>query len=1582
MTLSTHASMNKRVAAFCLLFVALFLVWVLWTGPVGQTGRLADTTASVPGPGATREQPASPDKSGESDQTRMAALDPAGGAGAGPVQPGQPALPAPSRPASNPARVAPAAGASGPVGETIADLLQGRDMSDPKTRAWVVARISELEEAKQEAANAKAAQLGLPLRIVGPRGQISEIYDFDGDKPIYRHTNNQNSAISGAVNLVNLPPYSLGGTGISVGVWDGGSVRSTHQELSGRVTLKNGAAAIDDHATHVAGTIGASGVNSTAKGMAPQVKIDSYDWFSDNAEMLSAGMASATDTSRLPLSNHSYVYTSYTADMGRYAPYSRDLDAVAASLPYFLPFWAAGNAQQVLTAKGGYQSITYNNLAKNIVTVGAVNDAVSGLVRSIPAATLASFSSLGPCDDGRIKPDLVANGVNLNSSVGTGNADYDIYQGTSMASPSAAGAAALVTQIYNREFSGQRMRASTLKALLIHTADDLPPAGPDYKTGWGLINAKAAADLVLASKASLASPKINENSVTNAQNTRTHGYVWDGTSPIRVTLCWTDPAGVAQTDPDSRTPNLIHNLDLTVTAPNGTTIYRPFVMPFVGTWTQASMSLLATTGKNDVDNVEQVYIPTPSQPGLYTVTVSVDGTLTTSSQSYSLVVTGGSNVAANPPPSVDLTSPAEGSSYLPGDAVSLAATASDTVAGGGPGTVSQVEFRNGSTTLNTDPSAPYAFGWTAPSPGAYLLTARATDSQNATATSAPVSIFVLSGDGTPTFSSFAPGSGRVAATVVLNGGNFAGVTAVRFNGVDCSSYTVDSLTRITAVVPSAATSGPVTVVTTRGSATSAGSFTVLEPAIVISQVYGGGGQVGSALNADFVELYNRSNAPVSLAGWSLQYSSASGLDWSTVNLAGTMPVGAHYLVKLATGATGGPLPTADATGTISMSATSGKVALRSSTTAFTTSSPIGEAGTEDLVGYGLANAFEGSAAAPSPSSTLAVFRLGNGAVDTGDNANDFALGTPNPRNAAGIPMVPAIIDATTATGTVGTPFSYQISAANGPVSYGATNLPSGLTVNTSTGLVSGIPAAAGTTNATLTATNASGTGSATLGITINAAGGGVVQTVFSENMGSAPVSVNIASHTFQNASLTFSGNLTTVDNTTPSSGYAGASGNGSVLIGIGTTKYFEISGINTLGYTGLQLSFGHYKTNASSTTEMAVEVSADGTNYSPLSYTRASGAGTATWLLVQPTGTIVSTANLRIRFKQTATLGTHTFRVDDVKLIGTYSSSPAITATGVPAEVSTTYGTASPTPGTFTVSGVDLSAGILVTPPPGFEVSQTAGGATGYAATQTVGSSGTIPATTLYTRLAAGLPVASYTGNFVCTSAGAATVNVAATASDVRKKVLTITASDRSKAFGTTLSLGNSAFTSSGLVGSETIGSVTLGASGGTGQYDAQGAYAIVPSNATGGTFNPDNYDLSYVSGVLSVTGQSFAAWLNGTYSGNNALPGADPDRNGLSNLQEYFYGLAPGYALAGGQLKMNVAGNQLTLEYRRSKSAVGVNGAAQWSNALGASESWLTTGITDSLVSDHGTYEIRKAVLTLQPGDTRKFFRMNVTQP
>jgi hypothetical protein len=319
------------------------------------------------------------------------------------------------------------------------------------------------------------------------------------------------------------------------------------------------------------------------------------------------------------------------------------------------------------------------------------------------------------------------------------------------------GSAALLEQLYAREFSGQRMRASTLKALMIHTADDLGNAGPDYQYGWGLINVKAAADVVLTHKADTNRPKLIEGKLSNPTNgiityTNNCTFVWDGVSPIRATLAWTDPAGSAATNTESRTPNLMRNLDLKIISPNGTT-NLPYVMPFVGTWTQESMSQPATRGKNNVDNVEQVYLESPAA-GTYTASVALDGTLSWgASQAYSLIITGSEGGTINPPPTVSVTSPGNGASFPKDSSITISATASDLVYGGSAGIVSKVEFFAGGTKFAEDTTAPYSVSWTPSGSGTYVITAKATDNEGAQTTSAPISVTILNDSRAPVINS-------------------------------------------------------------------------------------------------------------------------------------------------------------------------------------------------------------------------------------------------------------------------------------------------------------------------------------------------------------------------------------------------------------------------------------------------------------------------------------------------------------------------------------------------------------------------------------------------------------------------------------------------------------------------------------------------------------------------------------------------------------------------------------------------------------------------------------------------------------
>jgi DNA/RNA endonuclease G (NUC1) len=171
--------------------------------------------------------------------------------------------------------------------------------------------------------------------------------------------------------------------------------------------------------------------------------------------------------------------------------------------------------------------------------------------------------------------------------------------------------------------------------------------------------------------------------------------------------------------------------------------------------------------------------------------------------------------------------------------------------------------------------------------------------------------------------------------------------------------------------------------------------------VVISQVYGGGGNTGSTLKNDYIELINHSGAPVNLSGWSVQAFVSTSNSWQVTPLTNfTLQPGQYYLVQESQGAGGTDnLPTPDAIGTIPVSSTSTKVALLSNTTTLTGTCPnFAAAGIVDLVGYGSTDCFEGSGTAPTLSNTTAALRRDSGCFDTDNNAADFVTGAPNPRN--------------------------------------------------------------------------------------------------------------------------------------------------------------------------------------------------------------------------------------------------------------------------------------------------------------------------------------------------------------------------------------------------------------------------------------------------------------------------------------------------------------------------------------------------------------------------------------------------------
>jgi hypothetical protein len=175
------------------------------------------------------------------------------------------------------------------------------------------------------------------------------------------------------------------------------------------------------------------------------------------------------------------------------------------------------------------------------------------------------------------------------------------------------------------------------------------------------------------------------------------------------------------------------------------------------------------------------------------------------------------------------------------------------------------------------------------------------------------------------------------------------------------------------------------------------------PNVVISQVYGGGGNSGATFKNDFIELLNRTSAPVEITGWSVQYCSALGSTWQATVLSGTIAPYHYYLIQEAAGAGGTvDLPTPDAVGSIAMGGTAGKVALVNTASLLTGTCPF--LGIVDFIGYGTANCSETSPALALTNATAAL-RKGAGMTDTYDNSADFEVGAPTPRNSQSNPAV-------------------------------------------------------------------------------------------------------------------------------------------------------------------------------------------------------------------------------------------------------------------------------------------------------------------------------------------------------------------------------------------------------------------------------------------------------------------------------------------------------------------------------------------------------------------------------------------------
>jgi len=506
---------------------------------------------------------------------------------------------------------------------------------------------SQAEMMMESSRGGLSGKMSVQPSFVGDDGSQYALLMIRDGIPVYRKTTNAAGAATiGASSLNN--ELGLTGSNVEIGLWDAGKPYM-HPEFGDRVEPADDGQT-SNHTTHVAGTLIARGEVPAARGMAPSARVDAFDWNQDYLEMYSAAEAG------LRVSNHSYdygvgwgrvhvdgrsewVYFDYWT-FGQYQLWSYYWDWTMDLQPYYLMVKSASNEgysgpdgspvghyhnavggtllvdTHEMDCASGYACLGPGASSKNALVVGALDET---------GERVARFSSRGPTLDGRIKPDVVAPGTDVYSTIGP--AGYGTMSGTSMATPMVTGSVALLHELENRLYGSEpRFLSSTIKGLLIHTADDLGQPGPDYHHGWGRVNLREAADLVVRDYNS-AGLHIRQLQVSDTLTLD----VFAAGGELKVTLVWTDANGPhPNTIADKEAPVLTLDYDLEVDV-GGQTCY-PFVLD------REHPSAVAATGRNRVDNVEQVILSdAPTGP----VTIRVIAPQNAdSTRKVSLLVTG------------------------------------------------------------------------------------------------------------------------------------------------------------------------------------------------------------------------------------------------------------------------------------------------------------------------------------------------------------------------------------------------------------------------------------------------------------------------------------------------------------------------------------------------------------------------------------------------------------------------------------------------------------------------------------------------------------------------------------------------------------------------------------------------------------------------------------------------------------------------------------------------------------------------------------------------------------------------------
>ncbi len=427
-------------------------------------------------------------------------------------------------------------------------------------------------------------------------------------------TNIARSGISGTRNLR--------GNGIIVGVGDSFTGR-LHADIQNRVTEDLSVLDLSLHGSHVTGTLGGNGnINPKHMGIAPEAT-----FVFTNMSNIVTNMSTYYTVDSVRITNNSYG-TPYD---GSYTINSRNIDLQLADSAYdeLLHVFSAGNE-----GNRGFNSVNYGYTAgKNPLVVGNIDQ----------HDVIAPRSSRGPAKDGRIKPEIVASGTEIVSTLY--RSSYGANTGTSMSTPVVTGTAALMYERYKQLHGGMNPNSGLIKALLCNTADDLGNAGPDFTYGFGSVNIRRAL-------------KAMENGdymsdILGAGNTISYSLtVPAGAAALKVMLYWKDPAAAT-----NAAITLVNDLNLSVTTPSSI-VYLPWVLNHAS----GMENNPATRGVDNRNNIEQVTIDAPAG-GTYTVTIDGTGMATGVQEFFVVYETIASEIV--------VTNPYGGQTFVPGDTLTL-----------------------------------------------------------------------------------------------------------------------------------------------------------------------------------------------------------------------------------------------------------------------------------------------------------------------------------------------------------------------------------------------------------------------------------------------------------------------------------------------------------------------------------------------------------------------------------------------------------------------------------------------------------------------------------------------------------------------------------------------------------------------------------------------------------------------------------------------------------------------------------------------------------------------------------------------